>query len=107
MISTHILNTSRGTPAGGVPVKLQKRNDKGWVDLVDGTTNSDGRFNFDCEKTAGIYQIIFEVEKYLKKESQDYFYQNIPVVFKIEDTTKKYHVPLLLNPFGYSTYRGS
>src|SRR5688500_18832195 len=107
MISTHILDTSKGTPAGGVKVRLQLRADKQWKDISSGTTNDDGRFAFDCEKTHGVYQIIFEVESYLKKESPSSFFLNIPVVFNVESTARKYHVPLLLNPYGYSTYRGS
>jgi len=107
MISTHILDTSLGTPAEGVPVKLQFKEGSTWKDLESGTTNLDGRFVFSSEKKAGLYQIIFEVEAYLKKHSKESFYQSIPIPFKVENTNRKYHVPLLLNPFGFSTYRGS
>lgn len=107
MISTHILDTSKGLPAGGVGVKLQKKQGASWVEHSSGVTNSDGRFVFDCEAVPGSYQIIFEIENYFKKHSQEFFFLNAHVSFKIEDTQRKYHVPLLLNPFGYSTYRGS
>jgi 5-hydroxyisourate hydrolase len=107
MISTHILDTSKGVPAAGVPVRLQIRSNSTWKDIEVGSTNSDGRHSFDCETLAGTYQIIFEVEAYLKSAHKESFFAHIPVVFKIEHAQKKYHVPLLLNPFGYSTYRGS
>ena len=105
MISTHILDTSKGSPAGGITVRLEKKEGNAWKTLSTGVTNSDGRFVFDCDNAPGIYQIIFEIEEYLK--NQDHFFLNTPVIFKIENTQRKYHVPLLLNPFGYSTYRGS
>lgn len=107
MISTHILDTSKGIPASGVAVKLQLQAGKDWKDVGSGVTNADGRHSFDGPKEMGTYRVMFEVESYLKKSTNDYFYQTIPVIFKIEDTQRKYHVPLLLNPFGYSTYRGS
>ncbi len=104
MISTHILDISRGIPASGIQVYLEKKQAENWISQKSGRTNSDGRFVFDCEVVAGIYQIIFEIEHYFKKGS---FFMNTPVVFKIEEIDRKYHVPLLLSPFGYSTYRGS
>ncbi len=107
MISTHILDTSLGTAASGVTVKLLIKNGGQWTTLAAGTTNADGRFSFDIEKNVGIYQIIFEIENYFKNKSTECFFQDIPVIFKVENTQRKYHVPLLLNPFGYSTYRGT
>ena len=107
MISTHILDTSIGNPAADVSVRLQKKDGDAWKDLGKGVTNSDGRFVFDCEKVAGTYQIVFDIEEYFKKSGRESFFMNTPVIFKISDTGRKYHVPLLLNPFGYSTYRGS
>jgi 5-hydroxyisourate hydrolase len=107
MISTHILDTSRGTPASGIPVKLRLREGDTWKEIKSGVTNNDGRHAFECEAKPGVYQIIFEVEDYLKNSAKETFWLNIPVVFKVENTARKYHIPLLLNPFGYSTYRGS
>ena len=107
MISTHVLDTSKGAPASGVPVKLRLRNGNEWQDLAEGVTNADGRLTFDCEKKGGIYQLFFEVEKYFAADQREFFFWKVPVVFKIDDTSRKYHVPLLLNPYGYSTYRGS
>ena len=107
MISTHILDTSKGSPAEAVVVRLQRREGESWKEISKGSTNSDGRFVFESDKIAGVYQIIFEIEDYFKKQSKECFFMNTPVVFKISDTQRKYHVPLLLNPYGYSTYRGS
>jgi 5-hydroxyisourate hydrolase len=107
MISTHILDTSKGLPAAGIALKLQRRDGSLWKEVESGTSNSDGRHAFTAETTAGTYQIIFDVESYLKTEAKEFFYSQIPIVFKIENAQRKYHVPLLLNPFGYSTYRGS
>jgi 5-hydroxyisourate hydrolase len=107
MIGTHILDTSKGVPAAGITVRLQVKQGGQWKEILAGATNSDGRFSFDCEKTAGVYRIVFEIEEYLKRETKEFFFPVAEVVFKIEDTQRKYHVPLLLNPFGYSTYRGS
>ena len=107
MISTHVLDTSLGSPAAGITVHLLKQSNSNWQNIATGTTNTDGRISFDCEKNPGIYQLTFEIESYLQKKSQDFFFIQAPVIFKIENVTRKYHVPLLLNPFGYSTYRGS
>ncbi len=107
MISTHILDTSLGTPAQAVAVKLQIKEGAAWKDLGAGVTNADGRFVFGCEKAAGVYQIIFSIEDYFKASAREAFFLDTPVIFKVTDTQRKYHVPLLLNPFGYSTYRGS
>jgi 5-hydroxyisourate hydrolase len=70
-------------------------------------TNSDGRISFKGAAKPGIYRLQFLAEDYFQKSKTQSFFVTIPVVFQIEDTQKKYHVPLLLNPFGYSTYRGS
>lgn len=105
MISTHILDTSKGLPAAMVEVQLQYYSNKEWITLEKKLTNSDGRIVFDADKGVGAYQLIFHAKGYFKNEPS--FYQDIPIVFYIEQTNRKYHVPLLLNPYGYSTYRGS
>lgn len=107
MISTHILDTSKGQPAEGVKVLLEKWIGQDWKGLGDGTTNSDGRTNFECPKEKGLYRLSFEVPDYFQREKRECFFGTIPVVFRIENVERKYHVPLLLNPYGYSTYRGS
>ncbi|MCM0606466.1 MAG: hydroxyisourate hydrolase [Xanthomonadaceae bacterium] len=107
MISTHILDTSIGAPASGVAVKLEKQEGKDWSTISSGFTNADGRLQFDVEIQPGNHRIVFEIEDYLKKSGKEFFFLNVPVSFKIENTKRNYHVPLLLNPFGFSTYRGS
>lgn len=107
MISTHVLDTSLGAPAAGISVKLQKKEDAGWKDLGAGRTDADGRFTFDCERTTGTFQIVFETGEYLQKSAKDFFFPIAQVVFKVENPQRKYHIPLLLSPFAYSTYRGS
>ena len=107
MISTHILDTSIGKPAEAVAVMLQIQDGNSWKDLSSGSTNADGRFAFDCKNQPGVYRIIFSIEEYFQKNGRESFFMNTPVIFKVADTNRKYHVPLLLNPFGYSTYRGS
>ena len=110
-ITTHVLDTSKGLPAEGITIRLQRpTSEDQWEDIVSGTTNSDGRVpNFlpsDKVIEPGIYRMYFETKQYFLKEDKKCFYPYVPVVFEIEDT-EHYHVPLLLNPYGISTYRGS
>jgi 5-hydroxyisourate hydrolase len=105
MISTHILDTSKGMPAQGVSVSLEQQQDSQWRELAIDKTNADGRIVFDVPKVSGVYRLTFMIEDYY--QGQEFFFLNTPVVFQVLDTTRKYHVPLLLNPYGYSTYRGS
>ena len=107
MISTHILDTSIGNPAAGVKVTLEKLNDGQWVELSHGETNDDGRFVFDVAYETGKYRIQFFTTEYFKKLNTQCFFLDTAVGFEISNTNRKYHVPLLLNPYGYSTYRGS
>jgi 5-hydroxyisourate hydrolase len=107
MISTHILDTTLGKPAVGVSVTLEKKSASGWSQLATDKTNADGRIVFNAAAEAGTYKLSFKIENYFQSLKQDHFFENAEVCFKISDTTRKYHVPLLLNPFGYSTYRGS
>lgn len=108
MISTHILDTSLGHPAKDVEVKLEKQSAPNeWKLLATEKTNADGRIAFACPAETGIYRLQFQVEEYFRRQKLTPFFLTTPVVFQITDTARKYHVPLLLNPYGYSTYRGS
>jgi 5-hydroxyisourate hydrolase len=107
MISTHILDTSLGKPASNVLVILLKYENNKWTEITSGRTNDDGRFVFNNEAHAGVYKLRFKIEEYFERNQTPAFFVVAPVVFKITDTSRKYHIPLLLNPFGYSTYRGS
>ena len=111
-ITTHVLDTARGVPAMGVPVRLEARNAPDRWDLIGhGTTDTDGRVadllpeKFPVEK--GVYRMIFDTAAYFKTVGvKDSFYPSVTVVFEVRDQ-RHHHVPLLLSPFGYSTYRGS
>ena len=107
MISTHVLDTSKGSPAEGIEVTLERQDGTAWTLLETGATNSDGRHAFDSEKVAGTYRLTFKIDSYLERTQADFFFLTAPVIFKITNLNRKYHVPLLLNPYGYSTYRGS
>ena len=107
MISTHILDTSLGNPAHGVTVRLEIYEGNDWKRLHEEKTNSDGRIAFPVAHQAGTYKLVFLVEDYFAKNNVTPFFLRAPVIFKITDTGRKYHIPLLLNPYGYSTYRGS
>lgn len=113
MISTHILDTSIGFPAASVRVDLEKHasRDDGrageWTRIGSDATNQDGRAVFPVPYEAGSYRLIFHVGDYFVSKGQTPFFPEVIVQANITDTSRKYHIPLLLNPFGYSTYRGS
>ncbi|MBI4057155.1 MAG: hydroxyisourate hydrolase [Elusimicrobia bacterium] len=112
MISTHVLDTSRGRPAKGVPVRLCIRSSRDqWKLLAKGTTNKDGRIPDLLSKGTklkkGVYLIIFETAKYFHSTGTKCFYPVVAITFSIQKPRDHYHIPLLLSPYGYSTYRGS
>lgn len=111
-ISTHILDTSRGRPAPGVPVKLEILNaGEGWSPLSQAVTDADGRIKEfivgEPQLGPGTFRLVFSVDEYFEGLSQPSFYPEVSVTFLIDSATEHYHVPLLISPFGYSTYRGS
>jgi len=106
-ISTHVLDTTRGEPARGVYVRLERRDADGWSPVCDGRTDADGRLRGWVplrEWQVGGYRLIFYVEPYL---GGDAFFPEIVVGFHVRDPHRPYHIPLLLSPYGYTTYRGS
>jgi len=107
MISTHILDTSLGHPAEGVQVVLEKKAGESWKSLSREKTNSDGRIDFKSPPETGVYRLTFLIDEYFAHQKITPFFIQAPVMFQITDLTRKYHIPLLLNPYGYSTYRGS
>ncbi len=111
-ITTHILDTSTGNPGAGIPVVLERKtHTSGWKDIADGITDVDGRINDLISPTEvflpGHYRLIFETGAYFLLSSVECFFPQITVSFVVKDPMQHYHVPLLLSPFGYSTYRGS
>jgi 5-hydroxyisourate hydrolase len=109
-ISTHILDTSKGLPAQHVAVVLYQQKDEKWAEIGHGKTNSDGRIpdllSKEISLESGIYKLRFDTKNYYDESATPAFYPFVEIVFEIK-TDAHYHVPLLLNPFGYSTYRGS
>ncbi len=109
-ITTHILDTSLGRPAAGVAVRLEQRVADAAKLIAEGVTNEDGRIaDWMGEQTLseGVYRITFEIDAYFAKHGTESFYPSASIDFRVRNTSEHYHVPLLLNPFGYSTYRGS
>ncbi len=106
-ISTHILDTTLGAPAQGVTVQLETLLSGQWVLLDSGVTNADGRYLFQKPIVNGDYRLHFDTDSYFVQHQQSHFFLKPQVCFRIQSTDRKYHVPLLLNPYGFSTYRGS
>lgn len=111
-ITTHVLDTSIGKPAREVPITLERQGEgEVWDRIGHGKTDADGRLKDlwpDGEPLqAGLYRMTFYTGAYFASRSADCFYPSVQVLFEIRDAGQHYHVPLLLSPFGYSTYRGS
>ncbi|HUF07956.1 MAG TPA: hydroxyisourate hydrolase [Rhodothermales bacterium] len=106
-ITTHVLDTSTGRPAAGVPIRLERLVGGSWEVLSDGVTNEDGRVSdlVSHEIEQGIYRLTFDLAAYFGE--QEHFYPVVRIEFRVGQDGRHYHVPLLLSPFGYSTYRGS
>ena len=112
-VSSHVLDTSIGRPASQVRARLQLLEAvdgvQHWKTLAEEKTDDDGRIRtfLDVPLAAGTYRVCFDTKTYFEGSSQPVFYPQIDVVFVVEGGDEHYHVPLLLSPFGYSTYRGS
>ncbi len=109
-ITTHILDTSLGRPAQGVAVVLERYEGDGFVKIGEGVTDDDGRLGDlldESARQAGVYNISFDTGAYFAEAERECFYPSVSIVFEITAPDEHHHVPLLLNPFGYSTYRGS
>ncbi|CAG8440047.1 13066_t:CDS:2 [Ambispora leptoticha] len=118
-ITCHVLDTSRGEPAKMLQIRLEKKTstsseepDKNWVLVAVGETNEDGRCpNLLSAKspeiTEGLYRFTFNTGSYFRNFNKDTFYPYVQIIFEVTDTTQHYHVPLILSPYSYTTYRGS
>ena len=106
-VSTHVLDTSLGKPASGISVTLERDGEV----IGSGTTDRDGRvsalLSSGQELASGAYYLNFEVGEYFSRTGREAFYDRIVISFRVGQASEHYHVPLLLSPFGYSTYRGS
>ena len=114
-ITTHVLDTMRGRPAAGVAVSLARKSGNGWTELAAASTDAGGRVGNllpQVKDPAGTYRLRFEVGAYFAAQGAGAgadaapFYPYVEIVFQIRDV-EHYHVPLLVSPFGYTTYRGS
>jgi len=110
-LTTHILDTSRGLPVDGINLILYRLNGDNLELICKRVSNSDGRTDKplleDNDMKPGVYRIDFEIGAYFSEDFEETFLDVIPIQFRILDTNSHYHVPLLVSPFGYSTYRGS
>ncbi|TDE95919.1 hydroxyisourate hydrolase [Occultella glacieicola] len=109
-VTTHVLDASAGRPAAGIAVLLEGRaRGSGWSDVATGTTDDDGRVT-DLGPDAlpeGTYRLTFATGAYFDARGVDTFYPEVTVAFRVAGSDQHYHVPVLLSPFAYSTYRGS
>ena len=103
-LSTHVLDTGLGEPAAGIAVRLERERDGGWHEIAAGVTDEDGRLRDwvpEEQWAAGTYRLVFDTA------ARSAFFPEVSVVFFVSEPGRHHHVPLLLSPYGYSTYRGS
>ena len=109
-LTSHVLDTATGRPAAGLDLVVDRLHDGQWERLCTGKTNTDGRapgLLTQDEFAAGTYRVTFATGPWLAAQNQPVFYPEAAIVFVVDSPTEHYHIPLLLSPFGYSTYRGS
>ena len=110
-LSTHILDTSIGLPAPNVHVECDHKRNDAWINIGEGVTDDDGRIkglHGEVPMAPGdTYRLTFHTAPYFEAQGTEVFYPQVEVQFVVGIDKNHYHVPLLLNPFGYSTYRGS
>ena len=111
-LSTHVLDATTGRPAAGVQVRLERGDDGGWSPASQGQTDGDGRLRLagdggSAEFEPGVYRITFATGAFFRARGVSSFYPEVTITFEITGRGEHYHVPLLLSPYAYSTYRGS
>jgi len=108
-LSTHILDTARGSPAAEVVVVLEAFVNGVWTVLGDGVTDADGRVKnlLNGLIPSGLYRLRFATGDYFERIGQPVFYPEVIIVVQLDSAVERYHLPLLLSPYSYSTYRGS
>ncbi|WP_179441710.1 hydroxyisourate hydrolase [Nesterenkonia sandarakina] len=106
LITTHVLDTSTGTPAAGIQITLRGPEQ---AEIAVGTTDDDGRVADlgPDSLVPGIYELVFATGAHFQARGLDHFFPQVTLAFQVEASAEHYHVPLLLSPFGYTTYRGS
>lgn len=109
-LTSHVLDTARGRPARGLALVVERLDDGVWTQVAAGTTNEDGRVpGLLTPETflAGTYRAVFATGDWLAAEQLPVFYPEVTVVFVVDAPEEHHHIPLLISPYGYSTYRGS
>ena len=108
-VTTHVLDAAQGRPARGIPVRLEATDSETPRVLAQATTNEDGRVpELGPDRVEpGTYRLVFDTAAYFTASGQTGFYPEVAITFTIADPAQHYHVPVLLSPFAYSTYRGS
>ncbi|TCB50170.1 hydroxyisourate hydrolase [Acinetobacter sp. ANC 4779] len=110
-LSVHVLNLENGLPSSNVQVTLEEQRNGKWVQISEGKTNQQGRITelFPENKPfkTAIYKVTFKTGDWFKQNNQKSFFPEVPVIFQADGSVKHYHIPLLLSPYGYSTYRGN
>ncbi len=107
-LSSHVLDAVRGRPATGLAIRWEREHDGAWAPVAEAVTDGDGRVSdWGAATTAGRHRLVFGSGDWFADQGADTFYPEVVVVFEVVDADAHHHVPLLLSPFGYSTYRGS
>ncbi|MCA1856095.1 hydroxyisourate hydrolase [Massilia oculi] len=110
-LSVHVLDLQSGQPSAGIEVTLEQRAGSEWRELARGVTNAQGRipalYPEDKPMAAANYRIVFKTGEHYGRKGQASFFPQIPVEFTVDAPAQHYHIPLLLSPYGYSTYRGN
>lgn len=110
-LSVHVLDQVSGQPAPGIAVVLEQQQGQSWKTLNQGTTDAQGRIKglFPEKQTLspGIYRVTFKTGAFFRAQGTATFFPEIPVLFEVSNPAQHYHIPLLLSPFGYATYRGN
>jgi 5-hydroxyisourate hydrolase len=110
-VSTHVLDTSRGRPAAGIAVTLERRVGDGWLPAGTGETDADGRVKAlladGAPAVPGTWRLSFDVRPYFARHGVEAFYPVVEITFTLAAAQEHHHVPLLLSPFGFTTYRGT
>ena len=110
-LSVHVLNLQDGLPSAGVSVSLEKKVENKLVQISEGVTNEQGRipalYPSESIMEKGSYRVTFQTEEWFNKHKTSTFFPEIPVIFKADGSVPHYHIPLLLSPYGFSSYRGN
>jgi len=113
-VSSLVLDTTSGLPAKGIKVEMHRKKqdneEESWCKVAEKVTNDDGKasgFTDDEDFEVGVYRMIFHTEEYFTKDNVETFYPHVEIVFYVKDPKAHFHIPLLLTPFGFTTYRGS